>query len=125
MSPDVIERDFKAKICEQVNISAEGVDRYRVLTPFMFDDGDHLVIVLRKQAGRWQLSDEGHTHMRLTYALDEQDLERGARQEIIADALSAFSVEDREGELILPVPDDRYGDALYGFVQAPSSRSTT
>jgi hypothetical protein len=29
-----------------------------------------------------------------------------------------FTVKDREGELALEIKDDRYGDALYSFVQA-------
>ena len=56
--------------------------------------------------------------MHLTYELDERDLQRGARSKIITDALSAFSVDDREGELIMPIADEQYGDALYSFVQA-------
>jgi len=56
--------------------------------------------------------------MHLTYDLDEKDLQRGTRAKIITNALSAFFVEDREGELALPVPDEQFGDALYNFVQA-------
>jgi hypothetical protein len=84
----------------------------------MFEDGDHLSIVLKRENGGWVLSDEGHTYMHLTYDLDEKDLQRGTRQKIITSALSVFSVQDREGEIIIPIRDDRYGDALYSFVQA-------
>ena len=56
--------------------------------------------------------------MHLTYDLDEKDLQRGTRQKIITNALSVFTVHDREGELIISITDDRYGDALYSFVQA-------
>lgn len=56
--------------------------------------------------------------MHLTYDLDEKDLQRGTRQKIITSALSVFTVEDREGELIISIRDHRYGDALYSFVQA-------
>lgn len=118
MAVEAIERDFKKKTSERLRLVSEGVNRYRVFTPFLFDDGDHLAIVLKKEDGRWVLSDEGHTYMHLTYELDERDLQRGTRQRIITSALSAFSVDDREGELVLPIPDDRYGDALYSFVQA-------
>lgn len=118
MSIDAIEREFKQKVCDQLRIASEGIDRYRVFTPFLFDDGDHLAIVLKREAGRWVLSDEGHTYMHLTYDLDERDLQRGTRQTIITNALTAFEVADREGELIIPITDERYGDALYNFVQA-------
>ena len=64
------------------------------------------------------LSDEAHTYMHLTYEIDERDLHSGTRQKIISNALSTFGIEDRNGELVLEVPDMRYGDALYSFVQA-------
>lgn len=94
------------------------MERFRVLTPFLFGDGDHLVILLKKEGDRWVISDEGHTYMHLTYRLDEKDLRRGTRQKIISNTLSVFRVEDRDGELVIPVEDDRYGDALFSFVQA-------
>ncbi|MCY3766263.1 MAG: DUF1828 domain-containing protein [Gemmatimonadetes bacterium] len=93
------------------------MDRFRVFTPFMFDDGDHLDIVLRKDGTRWVLSDEAHTYMHLTYDVEEKDLHGGTRQKIISNTLSMFQIEDRDGELILDVPEERYGDALYSFVQ--------
>jgi hypothetical protein len=118
MTANGIEREFRRKVSEKISLAAEGIGRYRVLSPFMFDDGDHLVIVLRRQNGSWALTDEGHTFMHLTYDLDEKDLQRGTRQRILTSALASFAVEDREGELVLPVADDKYGDALYSFVQA-------
>lgn len=118
MNTEMIEHDFRKKVCEMLRISSEGIDRFRVFTPFMFEDGDHLSIVLKRENGTWILSDEGHTYMHLTYDLDEKDLQRGTRQKIITNALSVFTVHDREGELIISITDDRYGDALYSFVQA-------
>jgi hypothetical protein len=118
MLPKTLEKEFRSRVGEKISIAPEGLDRYRVFTPFLFDDGDHLAIVLKHDQGRWVLSDEGHTYMHLTYDLDEKDLQKGTRSRIIQRALSAFAVDDREGELVLPVPDDRFGDALYNFVQA-------
>jgi hypothetical protein len=37
--------------------------------------------------------------MHLTYQLDEKELQRGTRQKIIGNALSAFGIDDRETEL--------------------------
>jgi hypothetical protein len=113
-----IERDFKRKVTEKLSLSSEGIDRYRVFTPFMFEDGDHLGIVMKRRNGGWVLSDEGHTYMHLTYDLEEKDLQKGTRQKIITNALSMFSVEDLKGELVIPIQNDRYGDALYNFIQA-------
>lgn len=118
MSIETIERDFQEKVSAKVRLVAEGIDRYRVFTPFVFEDGDHLAIVLRKQGSRWVLSDEAHTFMHLTYDIDEKDLQRGTRHKRISNALSTFRIEDREGELVLDVQDGRYGDALFSFVQA-------
>ena len=118
MSIETIEQDFHKKVSAQVRLAAEGLGRFRVFTPFLFEDGDHLAIVLRQEGSRWILSDEAHTYMHLTYDIDEKELHRGTRQKIISNALSTFHVEDRNGELVLDVPDERYGDALYSFVQA-------
>jgi hypothetical protein len=94
------------------------LDRYQVHTPFVFDDGDELGIVLRRDNDHWALSDEGSTFWHLTYALDERDLQQGTRAKIIDSVLAAFSLENADGELLLPIPDGRYGDALFSFVQA-------
>ena len=118
MSMETIERDFREKVSAEVRLVSEGIERYRVFTPFLFEDGDHLAIALKKEASGWVLSDEAHTYMHLTYDIDETDLQRGARQKIIANALSVFRIEDRHGELVLSVPNERYGDALYAFAQA-------
>lgn len=119
MNIQTIETDFRRTVSESVRLANEGLNRYRVFTPFLFEDGDHLTVVLKREEGRWILSDEGHTYMHLTYDLDEKDdLQRGNRQKIIGNALSVFSVEDREGELRLLIPEERYGDGLFSFIQA-------
>ena len=117
MTVESIERDFRDKVSAQIRLATEGLDRYWVLTPFLFDDGDHLAIVLRREGTGWVLSDEAHTYMHLSYDIDESDLHRGTRQKIISNALSVFGIEDREGELVRDVRDCGYGDALYSFVQ--------
>ncbi len=118
MSIDTIEQEFHNKVSAKVRLFPEGVERFRVFTPFLFDDGDHLAVVLKKEGARWVLSDEAHTYMHLTYDINEKDLHSGTRQKIITNTLSTFQVEDRNGELVLEVPDERYGDALYSFIQA-------
>ncbi len=117
MSADFIQREFQQKVSDKILLASEGVDRYRVVTPFMFDDGDHLVVVLKREGARWALTDEGHTYMHLSYDIDESSLHQGTRQKIISNALSMFGIEDNDGELVLGIPEDGYGDALYSFVQ--------
>ena len=118
MTIESIEQDFIEKVSEMVQVIPDGKDRFRVFTPFMFDDGDHISIVLKKEQGGWVLSDEGHTYMHLTYDISAKKLLSGTRYQIISNALETFNVEDRFGELILRVKDDRFGDALYSFAQA-------
>ena len=113
-----IEQDFIEKVSEMVQVLPDGKDRFRVFTPFMFDDGDHISIVLKKEKENWVLSDEGHTYMHLTYDISEKKLLSGTRYQIISNALEIFNVEDRLGELILQVQEDSFGDALYSFAQA-------
>jgi hypothetical protein len=118
MNLETIEKDFQEKVGRKVRLAAEGLDRYRVFTPFLFDDGDHLCIVLHRRGQTWLLSDEGHTFMHLTYELDEKSLQQGTRNKIITSALGGFGVEDAEGELRLNIPNERFGDALFAFIQA-------
>jgi hypothetical protein len=115
---ETIEADFKKKVCDSLRLESEGVGRYRVFTPFMLEDGDHLAILLKRDGEHWILSDEGHTYMHLTYDIDERDLQKGSRQKVITNALTTFDVSDRDGELVISIPDHRYGDALYSFIQA-------
>lgn len=118
MTINHIEQTFRDTVCAKIRLVGEGVDRYRVFTPFLFEDGDHPAMVLKRNQSSWELSDEGHTYMRLTYDQDEKELQRGARQRIIANALSVFGVQDRDGELDTEAPNDQYGDALFSFIQA-------
>jgi len=118
MLTDTIEKEFRKKVSSEIWLEEEGKKRFRVFTPFRFDDGDHLSIVLKQDEARWVLSDEAHTYMHLSYDIDVEALQSGTRQKIISNALSVFQVEDREGELLLEVSNGGYGDALFSFVQA-------
>ena len=118
MSISTIEKDFINKVSAKVELLADGIERFRILTPFQFNDGDELTIVLKKAGGRWVFSDEGHTYMHLAYKIDAKLLHSGKRREIISRVLSMFEVENRNGELVLEVSEMCYGDALYDFVQA-------
>ena len=117
MTLSSIEREFHAKVSAKVRLMAEGVNRFRVITPFLFEDGDHLVIVLKREGNQWVLTDEAHTFMHLSYDLDVRDLQRGTRQTIISNALTVVGISEDQGELRLAVRDGRFGDALFSFVQ--------
>lgn len=118
MNPQEIEQAFREKVCDALRLEREGSDRYRVVTPFLYGDGDHLSIVLCRNDSGWVLSDEASTYMHLSYELDDRALDTGTRQKIISDALTFFGIEDDDGELRIGIDDDQYGDALYSLVQA-------
>jgi hypothetical protein len=120
---DDIIRSFREKVTAEIDLEGEGLDRFIVYTPFMFDDGDHFVIVLRKEHGGWILTDEGHTFMHLSYA--EVDLDSRSRAKVVDQALAAYRVDRRVGELRVTIPDEQFGDALFSFVQALSRISAT
>ena len=112
-----IQKQFYIKVSNGINLIREGINRYRIETPFTFDDGDNLVIVLKNQNNEWYLTDEGHTYMHLSYRMDNKVLQKGKRQKIISDILSSFGLSDRDGELTIPIVNFNYGDALFSFIQ--------
>ncbi len=118
MSAIALERALQEKVGQQVQLSESGLNRYLVGVPFILPDGDYLKIVLKREGGDWVLTDEGHTYMHLSYAMSVSDLARGNRARIMNSVLEGLGVQDREGELRLPVPNEQFGDALYTFTQA-------
>src|ERR1700733_10273351 len=107
MNLDSIKTDFKGRVCEQIGLQQEGEDRFLVLTPFRFDDGDHFAITLKREGEGWILSDEASTLMHLSYWLDDKALESGNRREIVESSLAGFGVRSRDGELVIPVVEDK------------------
>lgn len=97
MTREAMERQLQQKVAAGIRLVSEGADRYRVLTPFQLDDGDHLSIVLKKEGNKWSFSDEAHTYMHLSYDIEVADLHKGTRQKIISNALAMFGVDDRSG----------------------------
>ncbi len=118
MIAEEVETEFKRKVCAQIRVVREGTERFRVFTPFRFDDGDLLSVVLKRDGGGWGITDEGSTFMRLTYEMDEKTIMTGARGAVIEGALEGCGIEDRDGVLWSPVVDDRFGDALFSLIQA-------
>jgi len=98
-----IEKEFKEKVCKEIRLMEEGVERYRIFTPFQFDDGDSFAIVLKRAGKNWILSDEGHTFMHLSYDLDMDSLDTGNRAKIISTTLNTFGVKENEGILFAEV----------------------
>jgi hypothetical protein len=117
MTSDVILQSFRQTVCRDLTLVPEGIERYRIFSPFMFHDGDHLALVLKREKSGWVLSDEGHTMMHLSYRMEYRDLTQGKRGGIIESILSKYGIRNRDGEFICLVPDEQYGDALFQMVQ--------
>ena len=49
MSIETIERDFHGKVSTKIRLAAEGMVRFRVFTPFLFEDGDALYSFLASE----------------------------------------------------------------------------
>jgi hypothetical protein len=118
MNLTAIKDEFRERVSEQIDLHQQGEGRFLVRTPFRFDDGDHFVIALKREGDGWILTDEASTIMHLSYWLDTDAIESGNRRQIVDSSLSSFSVENRDGELIVPIIENRFGDALFDFVQA-------
>ncbi|MBI2919247.1 MAG: DUF1828 domain-containing protein [Chloroflexi bacterium] len=116
MDTVTIENVFQERVCKEIRLLPEGIGRYVVLHPFAFDDGDHFTVVLRTVGDQWYLTDEGHTFMHLSY--EDINLELSGYASIVDKTVAAFGIENRQGELIVSIPDYRFGDALFSFLQA-------
>jgi hypothetical protein len=79
---------FRLTDFQGVRLVSEGTDWYRVFSPFMFPDGDHVVLVLKREESGWVLSDERHTMMHLSYRMKDQDPHSEKRKEIINSILA-------------------------------------
>jgi len=115
MNQDEILQDFKKKVCDKISLKQKGKNRYMVITPFLFEDGDMFKIILKKDGDNWYLTDEGHTLMHLSY--DEIDVDSGRRKEFFSQALTRNFLRYDEGEIKAIIEKNDYGDALYSFVQ--------
>lgn len=115
MNLDIITKEFKSKVCDEINLLQEGPNRFIVFNPFMFDDGDHLVVLLKGTDGKWLFTDEGHTFMHVSY--DDIDIDKGTRRKIIDGVLAGYGIENQEGELITKITENQFGDALFSYLQ--------
>ncbi len=119
MDDKIILSQFKEKVSEKITLKSKGVNRYLVKTPFMFEDGDNLVIILKylNETKNWILTDEGHTFLHLSYFMPEKDFSKGTREQIITNCKNMFNVQENTGILSLGIINNNFGDALYDFVQ--------
>ena len=114
--------DLQALIeAADIKLISEGPDKYRILTPYEFPDGDGYVIVLKKEGDHWIYSDEGHTLMHMSLWMEDiRDILKGNSREIFENIISAHNLKYDEGEIKLAVRGSGYDDALIAFTLALS-----
>lgn len=119
MDSQSILQQFKEKVSDEITLEEKGRNKFLVKTPFIFEDGDHLIIILKYDVVRksWILTDEANTFMHMSYFMNNKDIEAGTRAEIISTAQKMFGVIEEDGELLTIIEDDTFGNALYDFVQ--------
>lgn len=105
-------------VSSSIHLLEEGHNRFRVFTPFLFDDGDHFSIVAKLSDGKWMFSDEGHTFMHLSYELNTDAFNSGTRAKIIAATLENFGILEERGALICPFQESNMGAMFFAYVQA-------
>jgi Domain of unknown function DUF1828 len=117
MEATTIQKEFLQKTSEEIRIHEEGLNRFRIFTPFMLGDGDHIAVVLKKEYGQWILTDEGDTLSHLNLMGLSESAIYGTRRDLINGILEEFNSEDRDGEIVTTVNSDTYGSSLYSFLQ--------
>jgi len=111
------ERIFKKSVCDEISLTSVGIDRYRISSPFQFDDGDHIKIVLKRDGKDWILSDEGHTLMHLNYYLDETQLLEGHREKILFETVENLSLSYDRGRIFTKIDKKSMGNQLFRLIQ--------
>lgn len=117
MTPSSLEEQVRTRLRTSVTVEARGRDDYRVVLPFTFPDGDALKIILKRaSSGAWELTDEGHTQMFLSYY--DLDLTTQHRQDVIHSTLLSHSMSDRDGRFVMAdIPDGEEAGAIFTFAQ--------
>jgi len=113
-----IQNNLRNTVSAEISLLSEGVNRFRVFTPFEFEDGDHFSIILKKNKDSFIFTDEAHTIMHMSYDMDVSVLKKGNRQKILTNTISNFGLEENDGELFIRINDNNFGAAFYNFVQA-------
>lgn len=117
---------FKEAINEEIKLQIESDTRCLVLTPFRFNNGDHLVIILKREGNKLYLTDEGHTYSRyynFFYSKVFYNPKKDVCKKIIDETVAEFGLVNQEhtyiNELIKNISESDYkGLALFNFAQA-------
>ena len=110
--------DILDEIHSKINFKESGNDRYFIRVPLTFPDGDHYVIILKKEGRDWILTDEGNTLMHVGILKDIgggfDNFEVEAAQQIKT-ILDLYDIEDRKGCLVVNTGEERFGGPGQGY----------
>ena len=90
---------------------------FRINHPFYFNDGDHFGILLKRIDRKWCISDSGHLYFHLGIFVDDDLLIQEPCKSYIERCCKMFDIEDRDGELLLFIEDQNFGEAIYDYLQ--------
>lgn len=116
MDEAVISAKLRRSVGAEINLRAEGIDKFYVSTPFRYEDGDHIELYLKTAKGRLVLTDDGLTLMKLSYDVPEYD--SSARNKIIERVLITENVSNDEGALVLETTEEELGSACLSLIEA-------
>jgi hypothetical protein len=111
------EKALRAKMCESISFvpDIKNKNRIRIITPFIFEDGDVIKIILKNIDNEWYLTDEGHTFMHLSY--DDLDLTKPSRKELLDIILRMHHITNEKGELRTKIENENFSRILFNFLQ--------
>ena len=116
MDLSLAEADIRANICKAITFIYKNNNASVIInTPFIFDDGDVIKMVLKMEDSEWCLTDEGHTFMHLSY--EDLDLTKGRRKVLLDTILLMHYIENIDGELKSKVDISNVGDSVFTFMQ--------
>jgi hypothetical protein len=116
MNIELIKSEFQKKVSSDIALYQEGTNRFKIFTPFQFEDGDFFSIVMKNENDKWFLTDEGHTLMHLSYEIDIESIEKGSRAQILSNVLAQFDLSLNNGSITSNL-NGSWGDSLFSYIQ--------
>lgn len=90
---------------------------FRIHQPFYFNDGDCFGLMIKRIDKKWCISDGGHLYFHLGIFVDDDLLVQEPCASYIERCCKMFDIEDRDGEMLLFVEDQNFGEAIYDYLQ--------
>lgn len=117
-----LQKEIRSRLGGEITLREKGKNSFFILSPFEYDDGDTFRIILNRKNDVWELTDEGHTLMFLSYY--DINMDAPTRQNILERALSYHGARLEEGRISIDAENERdLAGAFYDIVQTISKVS--